>query len=42
VNVDKNEAYQEFKGSVGADLNNAILKNIEDLRTKKEDIKAKT
>lgn len=42
VNVDKNEAYQEFKNSVGNDLNNAILKNIEDLKQKKEDIKTKT
>ena len=40
--MDKNEAYQEFKNNVGADLNNSILKNIEDLKQKKEDIKLKT
>ena len=42
MNVDKNEAYQEFKNSVGSDFNNSILKNIEDLKLKKEDIKMKT
>ena len=29
VNVDKNEAYQEFKSTVGLELNNSIIKNIE-------------
>lgn len=35
VNVDKNHAYQEYKDSAGQDLNNNILKNIEDLKQKK-------
>jgi kinesin family member 6/9 len=42
VNVDKNEAYQEFKNTIGSDLNTAILKNIEDLKGKKDEIKGKT
>ena len=27
VNVNKNEAYLEFKGTVGQDINNSIVKN---------------
>ena len=42
MNVDKNEAYQEFKSTVGLELNNSILKNIEELKSKKEEIKEKT
>lgn len=42
VNVDKNEAYQEFKSTVGLELNNSIIKNIEELKEKKEEIKKKT
>ena len=40
--MDKNEAYQEFKTTVGLELNNSIIKNIEDLKEKKEEIKTKT
>jgi hypothetical protein len=40
--VDKNQAYQEFKSTVGLELNNSIIKNIEDLKLKKEEIRAKT
>lgn len=29
VNVDKNEAYQEFKSTAGQELNTSIIKNIE-------------
>lgn len=42
VNVDKNEAYQQFKSTGGQELNNAILKNIEELKGKKEDIRVRT
>ena len=36
VNVDKNEAYLEFKTTVGLELNNSIITNIEELKNKKE------
>ena len=42
MNVDKNQAYQEFKNSAGTDINSSIVRNIEDLRVKREAIKAKT
>ena len=42
VNVDKNEAYKEFKSTVGLEINNSIIKNIEELKSKKEEIKHKT
>lgn len=42
VNVDKNEAYQQFKSTVGLEVNNSIIKNIEQLKTKKDEIKNKT
>lgn len=29
VNVDKNQAYQQFKSTIGLDINNSIIKNIE-------------
>ncbi len=42
VNVDKNQAYQEYKSSGGLELNNSILRNIEELKQKKEEIKQMT
>lgn len=49
MNVNKNEAYLEFKGTVGQDINNSILKNNvrrkliqEELRARKQEIKEKT
>jgi kinesin family protein 6/9 len=42
VNVDKNQAYQEYNASGGLELNNSILRNIEELKQKKEEIKQMT
>ena len=35
----KNQAYQEYKSSGGLELNNSILRNIEELKQKKDQIK---
>ena len=41
MNVDKNEAYQEFKNGAGQELNSSILRNIDEVKAKQEEAKTK-
>ena len=41
VNVDRNEAYQEFKSNSGQELNASILRNMEEVKEKQEEAKTR-